>query len=112
MRVHVGAIFTHMETLQDWLMIKNRERKRKRKKMPITIAAKASLSRTNKKILTKYSKWLGKRKFWKQFLNIQEVIPKEGENEYMLQEQREAREVEENGRRKKYGMLMMIMILL
>ena len=51
-------------------------RKKKKRKSPVTIAAKVSLSRTNKKIRIKYETWLGIRKFRKQLLNIPESIPK------------------------------------
>ena len=38
-------------------------RKKKKRKSPVTIAAKVSLSRIKKNIQSKYSKWLGIRKF-------------------------------------------------
>ena len=69
-------------------------RKKKKRKILITIAAKVSLSRTNKKILTKYSKWLGIREFREQLLLIPESIPEGGEKEYMFREQREVEEAE------------------
>ena len=66
------------------------KKKRKTQKTPVTIAAKASPSRTKKRIQIKYSKWLGIRKFRKQLLNIPEAIPKGEEIEYKFQEQQEA----------------------
>jgi len=66
------------------------KKNRKTQKTPVTIAAKASPSRTKKRIQIKYSKWLGIRKFRKQLLNIPEAIPEGEEKAYKFQEQQEA----------------------
>jgi len=49
--------------------------KKKKRRIPVTIAAKVSSSRINRKIHKKYINWLFIRKFWKQLLNIPEAIP-------------------------------------
>ena len=66
----------------------------KKRKTLVTIAAKESPSRTKKRILIKYSKWLRIRKFWKQLLKIPEIILEGEEKEYMFREQQEAQEAE------------------
>ena len=68
--------------------------KKKERRIPVTIAAKVSLSITNRNIQKKYTNWLGIRKFRKQFLNIPEAIPEGGEKEYMFREQQETEEAE------------------
>merc|ERR1712238_110362 len=70
------------------------KKNRKTQKTPVTIAAKASPSRTKKRIQIKYSKWLGIRKFRKQLLMIPEIILEGEEKEYMFREQQEAQEAE------------------
>ena len=68
--------------------------KKKERRIPVTIAAKVSSSKTNKNIHKKYTNWLYICKFWKQLLNIPEIIPKRGENECMFCKHQEAEEVE------------------
>ena len=68
--------------------------KKKKRKPPVTIAAKASPSRTKKRIQIKYSKWLEIRKFRKQLLMIPEIILEGEEKEYMFRKQQEAQEAE------------------
>ena len=75
LRVYFGDDLSHTEISQERSMI-NHQGSRKKKNIPVTISAKDSLSRTNRKIQTQYSKWLGIHKFWKQLLNIPEVTPK------------------------------------
>ena len=70
------------------------KKNRKTQKTPVTIAAKASPSRTKKRIQIKYSKWLGIRKFRKQLLKIPETILEGEEKEYMFREQQKAQKAE------------------
>ena len=63
--------------------------KNKKRRIPLTIAAKVSSRKTNRKIHKKYFNWLGIRRFWKQLLNIPEAIPKGEEKAYKFKEQQE-----------------------
>ena len=56
--------------------------KKKKKKTLVTIAAKVSSSITDRNIHKKYCNWSDIRKFWKQLLNIPEVVTEGGETQY------------------------------
>merc|ERR1712238_531886 len=76
------------------------KKNRKTQKTPVTIAAKASPSRTKKRIQIKYSKWLGIRKFRKQLLMIPDIILEGEEKEYMFREQQEGQQQQQQQQQK------------